>query len=689
MASVVLDATACKSSIGSCKAFPAWANELAAMANMGLELCQSPRRVEPPSRHYHEIAADLLDFGIAEIRTVSNCVGAAAAIATRHRAGTGDWGTLANEAWMAAHHAGPFDSCQWIARAAARSAHGAEEGQPNDIAITAAWVARLFADRRKSWLRIADIVAGAAQEESYNAVNPSAELPSQNAKTVAQPEALQDPGARWHQGLAIIMRRYGFFALDVDSGGGSVTPKLKAVHTKFDDISARGTLCTVVFLRDPSDARLFGLEGEKEVAGALLKESKRTWFHARRPIYRPLFAFVSFGAGGIAPLVQTDSGRIVIGWLTEGSRKILIIGLDIVEELVRYTQGTPHVEEYTGCKNLWGMAHEQPAFLYEKHIVPGLETEPWADKLGMLIAENIAAAIDVPLISPLPSGLQGGIILTGDDDQAWLEKYEEQLSILRDFPITYFLLPYTNHTAETLARLPRSVEFGMHVDALNQPENYEGCCKQQTIEVRDLLGKHPAHAVRNHGHLNNGYWGHLQAWEAAELSFDLNIRGLDGTCPTGSYLPFRVRRLDGSWSSHTSLFSTFSDSMLFLQKWSEDKQIKVIMRLVRQIEVSCPGILVFNFHPQNVSQVARVHRAVMAIARRKGWRAFGVETFRRWLEVIDGVRMTEVNGVLVLRSEAQVTDLALRSAGSPDLCCVPPWRGEIRLPVGRMDKVSA
>ena len=106
------------------------------------------------------------------------------------------------------------------------------------------------------------------------------------------------------------------------------------------------------------------------------------------------------------------------------------------------------------------------------------------------------------------------------------------------------------------------------------------------------------------------------AWERNGLTLDFNIRGLDGTCPTGSYLPFRVRRPDRSWSDHWSLFSTFSDSMLFMQKWPEAKQIDCISALAGRIESTSPGVIVANFHPQNVDSIPNVHRAVMELGRR-------------------------------------------------------------------------
>jgi hypothetical protein len=497
--------------------------------------------------------------------------------------------------------------------------------------------------------------------------------------------ALIDPGdtlgraERWHRDLAVVLRRYGFFGLDPDEGRGAVTSRLAIVNPSLDDPSLDRGIPRAIFL-EPEGADLPGVDCRAEPAGKLLFAARRRMLRARETVYHPLLEHVSFRGEGIVPLWQTSEGRAVLAWWEHGGQRDLLVGLQVAEELVRYTQGDPARASFPGNRNLWGAGHEQPAYLYEGHVVAGHELEPWADRLGATLADLLARASGLPLIRPLPDDAPGAVLLTGDDDEAWLEKYDEQLQLIGDFPITYLLLPHTNHTAETLQRLPANVGFGVHVDALEQPDAYDEVCARQTAAVRDLLGKQPARAVRNHGHLNRNYWEHLPAWEAAGLTLGLNVRALDGTCPVGSYLPFRVRRPDGSWSEHLSLFSTFSDSMLFLQKWSEEKQIKVIRGLANRIERTHPGILVFNFHPQNVSSVPKVHRAVLGLALRKGWKAFGAEDLLGWLESLSGVRLMERGDQLVLTAPGPVRGLCLTWVGESREHVLPPWEGECTVP---------
>lgn len=163
-----------------------------------------------------------------------------------------------------------------------------------------------------------------------------------------------------------------------------------------------------------------------------------------------------------------------------------------------------------------------------------------------------------------------------------------------------------------------------------------------------MLRGHDVFAIRNHGHLNSGYWGHLTAWKDFGLWFDLNIRGLDGTCPTGSLLPFSVSAHATEWGAHLSLFSTFSDTMGPYQGMTEGQQVSLVRRIARQVERDVPGILVCNFHPQNVATVEKVHRAVMEIGRRSAWRAYGVTTFAKFLKSFWNARLVqEDNGFRV------------------------------------------
>ena len=498
--------------------------------------------------------------------------------------------------------------------------------------------------------------------------------------------AAQNAAAAWYMSLGILLRRYGFWELDVDRGSGSITPRLSILNPAWGDVLPSGDAAAAIFV-DGARRAPPGLISRAELAGQLLLQPARL-FRSAAPIYRALFPHVSFSGPGLTPIWTTPSGATVIGWWTVGGQRHLVVGLDVVEELVRYTQGDPSKVATCMDKTMWkhsglpaALAPERSTYLYDDHVLPGYELTPWADNLGYCLASLLAIASGLPLFGSLPGGARGGILLTGDDDTAQLEKYDEQLRLINEFPITYFLLPWTNHTAETLARLPKTVELGVHVDALEQPKDYGVRCREQTAAVTALTGRH-IRTVRNHGHLNDGYWGHLSAWEECGLTLDLNTRAIDGNCPTGSYLPFRVRRADGTWSMHFSLFSTFSNSMYYIQKWPPDTQIQNISAVADRIERSDPGVVVLNFHPQNISDTRDIHKAVIEIGRRPGWIALGADSFVHWLTKTSQVRLHVTSTKLLLRSVDRVENLAViwPPAGNENKTILPSWENKTILP---------
>jgi hypothetical protein len=167
-------------------------------------------------------------------------------------------------------------------------------------------------------------------------------------------------------------------------------------------------------------------------------------------------------------------------------------------------------------------------------------------------------------------------------------------------------------------------------------------------------------AVRNHGFLNRGYLGHLRAWDECGLTLDVNYAGLDGTALTGSFLPFRVRRLDQTWSGHFGLLTAFGDGMRYIGKLSEQQVIKRIDRLASQIEESDPGVLVFNMHPENIGDTRDIHRRIMELGRGPGWRAMGVESYLRWLERWQSLTIRADGQEVRLHAPQTVEGLVLR-----------------------------
>ncbi len=460
--------------------------------------------------------------------------------------------------------------------------------------------------------------------------------------------------------LAHVLRRYGFLA---------VRPGAQA-YTDFLDLGIRlpggvqgpplpneGT--RALFGPLPEDFSLAGLTTHQEPAGGFLTFPRRGWFWTSAvPAYRPLLPHTSFTGSNVEPLWTNSQGRTVLGWYRKGSHKVLLIGLDVAAEIILTTQGDPERVATVKDKTRFSFTFERANYLFDTHLRRRQESAPWADRLGFTVVRLLAEHLDWPLLAVLPGNARGAVLLTGDDDQAPLKSYREQLDLVSSFPITYYLLPFTQHTPQTIRACPATVEWGLHVDALEHPEDYDRICAEQAGAVRALTGA-AIRGIRNHGFLNRSYLGHLAAWEQCGLQLDVNYAGLNGTALTGSFVPFRVRRPDGEWSDHLSLLTAFGDGMIFICKWSQGRCSRRINQLANQIETETPGVLVFNMHPTNIRLTRRIHRTILQLGRRPGWIALGGESYLDWQQAWNQVHLERTVRGWVLHCPKPVRDLTL------------------------------
>jgi hypothetical protein len=207
--------------------------------------------------------------------------------------------------------------------------------------------------------------------------------------------------------------------------------------------------------------------------------------------------------------------------------------------------------------------------------------------------------------------------------------------------------------------LPATVELGLHPDALDHPDDYDQLCTEQALKIQQLAGR-PMRLVRNHGFQNRGYHGYVDVWQSLGLKLDVNYPGADGTALTGSFLPMRVRKVDKTWSEHYTLLTPFTDGMLYTLKLSEQEAVRRIRAVVRQTEASHPAALVFNLHPQNVADARKIHAAVLALARRRGWVALGLESYLDWLETLESLDIEPTGDRFAISSPRHVTGLVIR-----------------------------
>ena len=312
---------------------------------------------------------------------------------------------------------------------------------------------------------------------------------------------------------------------------------------------------------------------------------------------------------------RTEDGRACWSWARIGSTPVLVVGTDLGGDLVRFRQGDPGQVANRNHEMKWGIAGERPNYLFDEQIAAESGCVRQADVWIATLVDAIRLGTGIVPSPILPGGVPGAVVITGDDDQAFLEKYDEQLALLSGLPVTYLLHPKTRHTPKTIASLRRrspAVEFGIHPDALDAPGRYPELLDDQVRWYRQLIGEGPR-CVRNHGYLNDGYWGHLRPWIANGIRCSSNIPGVDGRIVNGSLLPARVVE-GGRLSEHWSILTAVGDGMVFALGMSDAEAAARVLGIGSAVRASgIPGVLVLNLHPQNVSETARMHEAARSL----------------------------------------------------------------------------
>lgn len=437
------------------------------------------------------------------------------------------------------------------------------------------------------------------------------------------------------------LRLFGVRDAGVDSVEAGSSRLLLLAHPVDADVDAAERLLAndgvVIALRPARGfCARFGVECSPAAAKppAVLKyhaEMARSWARLRTlhevDIYRH--------ASG-TPVVTDASDQQAWMWLPSNRGGILFVGTDIAEDLTRYRQGDPGKEKTGSTEPVWGYAGERALHLFEEQIAGESPAERHADWWAMALAQCAADRLGRPLVPLLPGGAPGAVLITGDDDQAYLEKYDEQLALLAGTPITYFLHPKTRHTRRTLERMQRGapVDLGIHPDALDAPHRYGDLLREQ-VEWFQRLVQAPPVSLRNHGFLSSGYWRHLPHWIEQGIRISSNLPGLDGRVLNGSLLPARMV-YEGALTSHWSLLTAIGDGVVFAQGLPDERAADCVRKLVQHIRDSrVPGIVVLNLHPQNVGETRSMHRAALeAVAG--GFHAWTLRECVEWFQQRDG-----------------------------------------------------
>ncbi|NEU96203.1 GNAT family N-acetyltransferase [Bradyrhizobium uaiense] len=413
------------------------------------------------------------------------------------------------------------------------------------------------------------------------------------------------------------LHTFGFRSASSMQAGEPVVlyrPSQADLATARDVLAGDG--CVIAVLPSAQFAREFGVDTQ---ARSIFSPSVlRAAFAGSKPWsrLRTLHSHMCFVADGDSTTI-VENARLEPIWLHRkmGDRgSVIFIGTDLASDLMQYRQGDPAAASNRPTEPMWGIAGERPNYLFEGQLAGESLRERPADWWCEALADALVRLSGISRLPILPNGAVGAVVITGDDDQAALSCYAQQQEALGSLPVTYFLHPLTKHTQETLRQLKagRKVELGIHPDALDRPDRYAELFSEQARWFERLTGAR-ARSVRNHGFLNDGYWGHASVWNTCGIRGSSNLPGLDGSIINGSLLPARIV-LDGKLTEHWSVLTAIGDGIVFINDWDDRQSADCVLGLADRIRQSgVPGVIVINLHPENIGKTRGMHQALIKL----------------------------------------------------------------------------
>src|SRR5215831_14701143 len=129
-------------------------------------------------------------------------------------------------------------------------------------------------------------------------------------------------------------------------------------------------------------------------------------------------------------IVADEVGSTTWLWLPQQPGGLLVVGTDLASDLIRYRQGDPAQIFSRPTEPVWGMPGERPNYLFEAQLEGEHPDARPVDAWCTALADVLKTHAHVRCHTILPEGAPGAVVITGDDDQAALDAYAQQLSIL-------------------------------------------------------------------------------------------------------------------------------------------------------------------------------------------------------------------------------------------------------------------
>jgi hypothetical protein len=355
-----------------------------------------------------------------------------------------------------------------------------------------------------------------------------------------------------------------------------------------------------------------------------------------------------------------------------GKGRLILIGPNIVDEIVMLRQGNPDNTNKDNPYDLQKCTCERPQYLYEGIIEKANRFIPEADIWGWFFAILVLSVRKRFrfLVWPLPNQMNFIPLFTSDGDEASVEqckKYNELVSQL-GFSNSVFLTPRTGGQDTSPEKLFPEADFGLHPTIYESSAlSYKSSLDKQYEWFVKTIGKSPR-VVRNHMYFNNGYSGCQKLWASKSIYLNLNIPEMfkfdSGKLPcvlNGSFLPLRFRDDEGTWLNHWTLSSPYGDgiplSYGMLGGWMQT--VSTAFNILRMLRKYCPGIFVLSFHPHNIERIRLQLRFSALLLRKNILSQFRVGELVDFLRARERLSFKFLSGKLIAVAPVPIRGLTI------------------------------
>lgn len=276
---------------------------------------------------------------------------------------------------------------------------------------------------------------------------------------------------------------------------------------------------------------------------------------------------------------------------------------------------------------------------------------PFADLLGRVLVDVIIqqSSTPVPLLSTMPSGASGMVLISGDEDNAPIANIDQEMSdwSAHQVRMNMYMIPELTHsTPADVERYRQAHDLGAHPDLVPLvDESIAARTAEYERQIRVFQEKFNIfpRSIRNHAAGWAGYLDLVYAQHRCGIRMDLNYfsgnysreRDHSFFSPFGAALPMRFCRPQGGlidvYQQHTHLHDDilFAPDRDYSYKFTPEAARSIFSRVLDDLIYRFQSPIAANFHPGNWSFARKPALMLIQLAREKGMFLW---SYDQWLE---------------------------------------------------------